>query len=177
MPVGIPIGTGDTIYVLPLTCCETNVPKATDSDIYDFGYLIKPLKKFILKHNLYGISLPQIGVNTRICGIRNFWQTRSESEVLFLINPSYGPIEKHSIKVLCRETCLGSPSRSLLVERNKYCTLHYTDLWTNKREKRYLGPSLLSVQHVIDHTNGSLESMLITEGNTGKEDRMKEEFK
>ena len=159
--IEIPIEDNIKLCVHPLAACEEDIQDVTGEDIDIFKYLFKSLAKFVVKEDLPGIALPQVGINIRLCVVRNVWDklpvssvAKLQKKTILMANPTYGPTVVNLPTVMCKETCLCCSSDTFYVRRHKHCTLRYTDAETGETGTKYMGPLELGVQHIIDHTNG-----------------------
>ncbi len=105
-----------------------------------------------------GLAAPQIGVNKRVCLVREFKETKNNNETIvrnhILVNPEItGNSSDFDIKW---EACLSVPKLSGKVQRYKRVSVIANDMNGKKIKFKASGFFARVIQHEIDHLNGIL---------------------
>ena len=115
-------------------------------------YVASAIKREMGKDAL-GLAAIQIGIPSRIIGVRLRRPGYRKSHITIMLNPEitvFGPETEKKV-----ESCL-SCARDVIVERYVEITVKYDDLQGFSHSLTFRGIQARIIQHEIDHLNGVL---------------------
>lgn len=126
---------------------------ATEENIARNWALIEKLRTYLLNRKHGAIALPQVGIYVKAVMAVKEWKDNVTATLL--LNPVYTPDPAAAI-VYCSEACMNLGKLPMVVPRTTKCTVQYGSLITGPVNRIILlGKEAFSMQHIIDHANGT----------------------
>lgn len=126
---------------------------ATAENINANFKLIETIRKYLINRRHGAIALPQVGVNIKAVVAVKEWKSNVTATVL--LNPTY-TLDPKATLVYCSENCMSLGKLPMAVPRSTKCTIEYGSFVTGPVNRVVLlGKEAFSMQHVIDHSNGT----------------------
>lgn len=139
---------------VPSICPEKkHIADATAENIERANHRIQLLRTYLHTRGYGAIALPQVGINIRCLLAGKLWKGGT-TETLLMLNPSYEGISDSEI-VFCAEKCMNVGPLPVGIPRYTKCKVSFTTYVGAKAHRILIGPDALSMQHVIDHANGT----------------------